>query len=76
MPCLAVVLHIFFAKIVPIFLSGPSYDSFHAADVQCDPVILSSILPAPLVSSPYLDANEEIHPQVTGSPGCWSLHLY
>ena len=35
----------------------------------------SYVLPTPPVSSPCLDANEETYLQVTGSPGCWSLHL-
>ena len=35
----------------------------------------SGALLAPHVSSPCLDANEEIDLRVTGSPGCWSLQL-
>ena len=57
------------------FLPGPIDDRFHTTDVQHNPVIPSSILYAPLVSSPYLDSNEEIDLQTTRSPGCWSLHL-
>ena len=52
------------------FLLGPKDDHFHAADVQRDPAIPSSILPAPPVSSPCLGANEEIDLQAIGSPSC------
>ena len=75
MPCLATILHVFFTKIVHFFLLGLINDRFHAADVQCDPVIPSSTLPTPPVSSPCLDANEEIDLRATGSSGYWSLHL-
>ena len=57
------------------FLPEPANDHFHAANVQLDPIILSSVLPAPPVSSPCLDANEKIDLQETGSPGCWSFHF-
>ena len=57
------------------FLLKPVDDLFHAADVQCNPTIPLSVLPAPPVSSLCLDANEEIDLQATGSPSCWSLHL-
>ena len=57
------------------FLLGPANDRFHAIDVQRDPAIPSFVLPAPLVSSPCLDTNEEINLQATRSSGCWSLHL-
>ena len=58
-----------------LFLLGPTNDRFPTADFQCDLAISSSVLPAPPVSSPCLGANEEIDLQVTGSLGCWSLHL-
>ena len=57
------------------FLFGPINDRFHAADVQRDPAIPSSALLAPPVSSPCLDANEEINLWATGSSGCWLLQL-
>ena len=41
------------------FLPRLANDRFPAADVQCDPAILLSVLPAPPISSPCLDANEE-----------------
>ena len=69
--CLACI----FLQDYAFFLPGPVDDRFHAADVQLDPTIPSSVLPAPLVSSPCIDANEEIDLQATGSPGRWSLHL-
>ena len=58
MPCLTIVLHVSFAKIAPFFLPRPTYDRFHAADVQRNPAIPSLALLAPPVSSPCLDANE------------------
>ena len=42
------------------FLPGPVNDCFHAADVQRDPVIPSSALLAPLVSSPCLAQMKEL----------------
>ena len=57
------------------FLLGLADDRFHTTDVQRDPAIPSPVLPAPLVSSLCLDANEEICLQATRSPSCWSLHL-
>ena len=59
-----------------LFLPGPANDRFLAADVQHDPTILSSVLPAPPTSSLCLDVNEETDLQATGSPSCWSLHLF
>ena len=44
------------------FLLGPVYDLFHAVGAQRVPIIPSSVLLTLLVSSPYLDANEEIDP--------------
>ena len=41
-------------------LLGPANDHFHAVGAQLVPTILSSVSLAPLVSSPYLDSNEEI----------------
>ena len=52
------------------FLLGPIDDHFHAAGAQRIPTIPLSVSLAPLISSPYLDANEEIDLQATGSPGC------
>ena len=43
------------------FLPRPVNDRFHAADVQRDPTIPSSVLPASSISSPCSDANEEIN---------------
>ena len=57
------------------FLSGPPNDHIHIVNAQRDLAIPSSILLALPVSSPCLDANEEIDLRVTRSPGCWSLHL-
>ena len=57
------------------FLLGPANGRSPAADVQRDPVIPSSVLLAPPISSPCLSANEEIDLQATTSLGCWSLHL-
>ena len=51
-------------------LLGPVDDCFHAAGAQRVLVIPSSISLAPPASSPYLDANEEIDLQATGSLGC------
>ena len=54
----------------------PANDRFRAVDVRRNPAFLSSVLFALPISSPCLDnANEEIDPRATGSPGCWSLHL-
>ena len=74
MPCLTAILHVFFAKIIPFFYLG-SNDRFHIGDVQRDLVIPSYVLLAPFVSSPCLDANEEIDLRVIGSSDCWSLHM-
>ena len=57
------------------FLPRTTNDRFHAADVQRDPTIPSSVVLPPSVSSPCLDTNEEIDLRATGSPGCWSLNL-
>ena len=51
-------------------LLGPTDDRFHTTSAQRVPVIPSSVSLAPPVSSPYLDANEEIDLQATGSLGC------
>ena len=75
MLCLIAVLHVFFCQDRVFFLLGPTTDSFHTTNVQRDPTIPSFVLLAPLVSSPCLDANEEIDLRATGSPGFWSLHL-
>ena len=55
------------------FLPGLANDLFHIADVQRDPSIPLFSLLAPHVSSPCLDANEEINLRAIGSLGCWSL---
>ena len=57
------------------FLPGPANDRFHAADIQRNPIIPSSALLAPPVSSPCLDTNEGIDLQATGSSGCLSSQL-
>ena len=57
------------------FQSGPTNGRFPTADVQRNLAIPSSVLLALPVSSPCLVANEEIDLRVTGSPGCWSLHM-
>ena len=69
--CLALL----FRQYSIFFLLGPVNDRFHVVDVQRDHAIPPSALLAPPVSSPCLDANEEIDFRVTGSPGCWSLQL-
>ena len=58
------------------FLPRPANDSFHVIDVQHDPAIPISVLLSPHVSSPCLDANEEIDLRATGSPGYWSMQLF
>ena len=73
MPCLAAILHVFFYR--AFFLLGPANDHFPVVDVQRDPAIPSSVLPAPPISSPCLDVNEEIDLRAIGSPDYWSLHL-
>ena len=57
------------------FLPRLANDCFHAANVQRDPAIPLSVLLAPPVSSPCLDANEEIELRATILSGYWSLHL-
>ena len=57
-------------------LLGLTDDRFHAAAAQHVPAIPSYVSLAPFASSPYLDANDETDLQATGSPSCWSLHLY
>ena len=74
-PCSTTILHVSFVKIVLFFLLGPTNNFFHAADVQRDPVIPSSALLSPPVSSPCLDANEGIVLRETGSSGCLTLKL-
>ena len=50
-------------------LLGTADNCFHVASAQHVPAIPSSVSLAPLVSSPYLDANEEIDLQATGALG-------
>ena len=52
------------------FLLGPIDDRFHTAGAQRVPTIPSFVSLAPPVSSPYLEANEEIDLQAIGSLGC------
>ena len=52
------------------FSTRPANDRFHAAGAQRVPQIPSSVSFAPPISSPYLDANEEIDLQATVSLGC------
>ena len=68
--CLIAILRVSFVNIAPFFLIRPVDNRFRAAGVQRVPVIPSSILLAPSVSSPYLDANEGIDLQTNGSLGC------
>ena len=49
-----------FCQDCAFFLLRPVNDRFHVVDVQCNHEIPSSALLAPLISSPCLDANEEI----------------
>ena len=70
---LAAIPRVFFAKISFLQL-GPVNGRFPAAYVQCDPTISSFVLLALFVSSPCLDANEEIGLRAIGSSSCWSLH--
>ena len=56
-------------------LPGLGDDRFHVASAQRDPIIPSSALLVPLVSSPYLDVNEGIGLQATKSPDCSTLQL-
>ena len=49
---------------------GPVDDSFHAAIARRILTIPLFVSPAPPVSFPYLDANEEIDLLTTGSLGC------
>ena len=51
-------------------LLGPVDDHFCAAGAQSIPAIPSFVSLAPPVSSPYLDANEEIDLQAIGSLVC------
>ena len=51
-------------------LLGTVDDRFHTANAQLIPVIPSFVSLAPPVSSPYLDANEEIDLLAPGSLGC------
>ena len=67
MLCLTAILRVSFFKIAPFFLLGSAYDRFHAVGVQRVPAIPLSVFLAPPVSSPCLDANEEIDLQATGS---------
>ena len=71
-PCLTAMLRASFIKIMPFFCLD---DRIHIVNAQHDLAIPSSVLLALPVSSPCLDANEEIDLQATGSLGCWSLHL-
>ena len=70
MLCLAIILHILFHQDHALFLLEPANSHFLATDVKHNPKIPSSILPAPLVSSPCLGVTEEIDLQAIGSPGC------
>ena len=54
------MLRVSSTKIEPFFLPEPANDRSHVADAQRDSAILSSVLLALPVSSPCLDANEEI----------------
>ena len=54
---------------------GLTNGRFPTTDVWRNPILSSYVLLALPISSPCLDANEEIGPRVTGSPGCWSLHI-
>ena len=72
--CLAAILYVFFFQDCAFLQLGPVNGRFPAVDVQRDPTISSFVLLSLLVSSPCLDANEEIGLQATGSPSCWSLH--
>ena len=56
-------------------LLGPEDDRFHTACAQHDPEVPSSNFLVPPTSSPYLDANARIGPQVTESPDCSTLQL-
>ena len=73
------LLGIYFAHLFhqdhAFFLPGPSNDRFHSTNIQSDPVIPLFVLSTPPISSPCLDANEEIDLQATRLPSCWSLHL-
>ena len=73
--CLAAILHVFFCQDCAFLQLGSVNCRFPAVDVQRNPTISSFVLLALLVSSPCLDANEEIGLRETGSPSCWSLHL-
>ena len=57
------------------FLPRPKEDRFHATGAQHDPAIPLAALLVPPVSSPYLDANEEIGLQVIESPNFLTLQL-
>ena len=48
----------------------PADNRFHATGAQRIPTIPSLVLLAPPVSSPFLDSNEEIDLQATGSLSC------
>ena len=65
----------FFRQYRAFFLPGPANGRFHTVDVQCDLAIPSYVLPAPPISSPCIDASEEIDLPAIRSPGCWSLHM-
>ena len=54
----------------PFFQPGIAKSHFPSADVRRDLAIPSFVLLAHPISSPCLNANEEIVLQVIGSPGC------
>ena len=60
----------FFRQDCAFFLLGPADDCSRTAGAQRVPAIPSSVSLAPLVSSLYLDANEEIDLHETKSLGC------
>ena len=62
--CLAAILCLFFAKIVP-FQPGPANNGFPAIDVRRNSAIPSSVLLSLPVSS-CLNTNKEIGLQATG----------
>ena len=62
MLCLTAILCVSFVKIAHFFLLRPTDDRFHVVGAQRVPTIPSSVLLTLPVSSPYLDANEEIDP--------------
>ena len=72
---LARYLPLLFRQDRAFFLPGPADDCFHATGTLCDPTIPSSALLGPPVSSPCLDANDEIDFRANGSSDCLTLQL-